>query len=133
MHHGMFIPLMRSFINFSADRCYKIYNLLWSDAKSSFWDLLHSGYADSLGWYKQEAEDFESAEVAEFAASVGLYTHKQYVKRMSVGRRINVKRLSLAELRRRLNNVHVREKFNAFFERRKNKKKKNSTPTEVEK
>ena len=133
MHHGMFIPLMRSFVNFSAGRCYKIYNLLWSDAKSRFWDLLHSGYADSLGWYKQESEDFESAEVAEFAASVGLYTHKQYVKRVSEGRRVNVKRLTLSELRRRLKNVHVREKINAFFEKRNAKKNKKSAPSEAEK
>lgn len=132
MHHGMFIPLMRSFINLSAGRCYKIYNLLWSDAKSRFWDLLHSGYADSLGWYKQEGDDFESAEVAEFVASVGLYTHKQYSKRVNEGRRINIKRLTLTELRRRLKNVHVRERINAFFESRKNKKKK-SAPEEAEK
>ncbi|MBQ7387648.1 MAG: glycosyltransferase family 2 protein [Clostridia bacterium] len=123
--HGMYIPLMRGFINFSAGRCYKIYNLLWSDAKSSFWDLLHSGYADSLGWFRQASSDFEDADVAEFVASVGLYTHKQYTKRISHGVHVKPERISLTELKRRIKNVHIREKINKFFANRKKKKNKN--------
>ena len=122
-HHGMYIPLMRAFINFSAGRCYKIYNLLWADAKSSFWDLLHSGYADSLGWFKQPASDFEDTSVAEFAASVGLYTHKQYVKRVSHGVHVKPERITLSAMKKRIKNVKIKEKINAFFEGRKNHKK----------
>ena len=121
--HGMYIPLMRAFINFSAGRCYRIYNLLWSDAKASFWDLLHSGYADSLGWFRQSASDFEDAEIAEFAASVGLYTHKQYARRISHGVHIKPERITLDALKARIKNVKIREKINAFFEGKKNKKK----------
>ena len=35
--HGMYTPLSQSFLNLSASRCYKIYNLLWLDAKEEFW------------------------------------------------------------------------------------------------
>ena len=52
VQHGMYIPLSRSFLNFSVSRCFKIYNLLWNDAKADFWNMLHSGYADSLGWFQ---------------------------------------------------------------------------------
>ncbi len=120
-HHGMYIPLMRSFINFSVGRCYRIYNLLWSDAKSSFWDLLHSGYADSLGWFKQTAADFCDPELAEFAASVGLYTHKQYMNRVNHGVHLKTENISPTGLKRRLKNVHIREKISEFFAKRKKK------------
>ena len=113
--HGMYIPLMRAFHNLSAGRCYKIYNLLWSDAKSGFWDLLHSGYADSFGWFRQASEDFESEEIAKFVASVGLYTHKQYLKRVDQGIQVNVVNMPLNVLRNRIKNVHIREKINAWL------------------
>ena len=120
--HGMYIPLMRAFINFSAGRCYKIYNLLWSDAKSRFWDLLHSGYADSLGWFKQPASDFEDNDIAEFVASVGLYTHKQYAKRISQGIHVRPERITLESLKSRIKSVKFWEKVSAYFECKKQKK-----------
>jgi hypothetical protein len=118
---------MRAFINFSSGRCYRIYNLLWSDAKASFWDLLHSGYADSLGWFKQSAADFENGEIAEFAASVGLYTHKHYTKRISHGVHVKPERITLDALKARIKNVKIREKINAFFEGKKKSKKSKNT------
>lgn len=126
MHHGMYIPLMRAFHNLSAGRCYRIYNLLWSDAKSSFWDLLHSGYADSFGWFKQSAEDFENEEIAEFVASVGLYTHKQYLKRIDNGIHVKVNRISQNVLVKRIKSVHVRERLNEWLAGRAKKKKEKS-------
>ncbi len=100
--HGMYVPLSDSFLNFSASRCYKIYNLLWSDAKSDFWDMLHSGYADSLGWYRHEAEDFESEEVCEFCANVGLYDHKQYEKRQSKGKKVVTENITADKLNKKM-------------------------------
>jgi hypothetical protein len=29
MHHGMYIPLKKGFFNFSTNRCFKVYNILW--------------------------------------------------------------------------------------------------------
>ena len=82
MSRGVYVPLSISYLNLSASRCYKIYNLLWSDAKANFWNMLHNGYAEAFGWYQHEAADFEHKEVCDFAANVGLYTHDQYEKRL---------------------------------------------------
>ena len=123
MHHGMYIPLMRSFLNLSSGRCYKIYNLLWSDAKEKFWDMLHDGYADSLGWFKQEADAFESSDVAEFVASVGLYNHDQYCDLLKRGRKVDTNKLTLANLKRKIKNVKLRERWQKFWSGKKSKKK----------
>lgn len=100
--HGMYIPLSRSFVNLSASRCYRIYNLLWNDGKETFWEMLHSGYAERFGWYQHEARDFEETEVCDFAANVGLYTHKQYKKRIAVGRRLKIEKLTKETLTKRI-------------------------------
>lgn len=100
--NGMYVPLAISYLNLSASRCYKIYNILWSDAKADFWDLLHNGYADSFGWYKHESDDFENKDVCDFAANVGLYTHAQYVKRMDKGRELNIDRMSKNSLNKKI-------------------------------
>ncbi len=129
MQHGMYVPLMRSFLNFSASRCYKIYNLLWHDAKADFWNMLHRGYADSLGWYKHEASDFENSDVHEFVVSIGLYTYEQYTKRVDKGRRTKHEDVSVTLLNKKINNAikkeNVRTRLKAFFEKfsRKSKKK----------
>ena len=117
--HGMYIPLMRSYLNLSASRCYKIYNLLWSDAKSKFWDILHDGYGDSLGWYQHEQSDFENSDVYEFAANVGLYTHAQYIKRLDKGRKLKTERLHSESLKKKIKTskkkTRKREKIAKFF------------------
>ncbi|MBQ8529386.1 MAG: glycosyltransferase [Clostridia bacterium] len=111
MQNGMYVPLATSFLNLSASRCYKIYNLLWSDAKGDFWDMLHGGYADSFGWFRHEAEDFESREVSDFAANVGLYTHSQYLKRLDKGRELNLDKLTREGLVRRIKSHASYKKF----------------------
>ena len=125
--NGMYIPLTVSFLNLSASRCYKIYNLLWSDAKADFWDMLHFGYADSFGWYQHEGEDFEDADVRDFAANVGLYTHAQYVKRLDRGRELKTDKMTKATLNKRIKNNHATNKFvrgiSAIFSVFKKKKK----------
>ena len=121
---GMYIPLSASFLNFSASRCYKIYNILWDDAKSAFWDLLHNGYAGSLGWYQHEREDFEKAEVCDFAANVGLYTHSQYIKRMDKGRELNVDKLTKETLNKKMKTTKAANKFALFWARLFSKKTK---------
>ncbi len=115
MQHGMYVPLSDSFLNFSASRCYKIYNLLWSDAKSDFWNLLHSGYADSLGWFGHEPSDYESEEVCEFCANVGLYEHRQYEKRRNKGKTINTENITADKLNKRMKSKKFGAKLKAAF------------------
>ncbi len=81
MQKGIYAPISSSFMNLSASRCYKIYNILWKDAKENFWNLLHNTYAESLGWRAFDSEEVESPAVRSFIAGVSLYTHKQYLKR----------------------------------------------------
>ncbi len=127
MSHGVYIPLALSYLNLSASRCFKIYNLLWSDAKADFWDLLHDGYAEAFGWYQHEACDFENKEVCDFAANVGLYTHKQYERRLDKGRELNIDKLTKTSLNRKIRsssaNAKFVSKFSAFFSKFRKKKK----------
>ncbi len=125
MSCGMYVPLANSFLNVSVSRCYKIYNLLWKDAKGDFWDMLHNGYADTLAWFAFPQERYQNEEMFDFAANVGLYTHKQYLKRQELGRKPIYKNKSLVTYAKMLKNVKLREKIGAFF----NKifKKKNKT------
>ena len=108
--HGMYTPLSQSFLNLSASRCYKIYNLLWLDAKTEFWDLLHNTYAEELGWTKAEPEYFEDAEVCDFVASVLIYTHKQHMKLDDKGAKVKIKSVG-----RTLKNTQIRKKIKEFF------------------
>jgi glycosyltransferase involved in cell wall biosynthesis len=126
MHHGMYIPLSRSFLNFSVSRCFKIYNLLWNDAKADFWNMLHSGYADSLGWFQHESSDFESEELCDFAVNVGLYEHSQYQKRRDKGRKINSEKVTTPWLQKHIRSAKALEKVRAFFSKLFKRKKKNS-------
>ena len=112
--HGMYIPLSQSFLNLSASRCYKIYNLLWHDAKREFWNLLHEQYAEELAWTKAEPEYFESAEVCDFVANVIVYNHKQYVKREDMGLKLKLKHVGTA-----LKAIQLRKRIKAFFSKKK--------------
>ena len=113
MQHGNYVPLTRSFLNLSAGRCYKIFNLLWSDAKEKFWDELHSGYADTLGWYQHEPYAFEDKEVYEFVANVGLYTYAQYQKRTSKGRKLKTEHMTQTNMNTRIKGRRLNEKAKA--------------------
>ena len=112
--HGMYTPLSQSFLNLSASRCYKIYNLLWHDAKGEFWDMLHEQYAEELGWTKAEPEYFESEEVCNFIAGVIMYTHKQYVKREDKGLKVHIKSVGRA-----IKAIQLRKRIKAFFTKKK--------------
>lgn len=116
--HGMYTPLSQSFLNLSTSRCYKIYNLLWYDAKGEFWDMLHNQYAEELGWTRAEPEYFESSEVRDFTASVIMYTHKQYVKREDKGLKVKIKNVGRA-----IKTIQLRKRTREFFDKilRKNK------------
>ena len=85
MSRGTFLPLSQSFLNFSASRCYKIYNVLWSDAKEKFWNMLHNAYAEELGWTADDIGEVEGEEIHSFVANVLIYNHAQYETRLSMG------------------------------------------------
>ena len=106
MQNGVFSPLFRSFINYTASRCFKIYNVLWKDGKEEFWNILYNGGAEQIDWTKAEPEDFESDEVRDFAASVLIYDHKQYERREKRGAKVNIsgvkQGIKTAKFRKRL-------------------------------
>jgi hypothetical protein len=81
----MYEPLSKGFLNLTAGRCYAIFGLLRGDEKTTFWNMLHDSYNESLGWQSHPAEDFESAAVCEFAANVELYNYAQYCRRCNRG------------------------------------------------
>ncbi len=112
MHNGMYIPLSQSYLNLSASRCYKIYNLLWRDAEEDFWNLLHEGYAEQFDWDKAEPEDFENEDVRDFVVNTLLYTHKQYKKRESKGLKVRI-----ATVGRAIKALNTRKKIKEFFEK----------------
>ena len=115
MHYGMYIPLSKSFLNLSAGRCYKIYNLLWDEAKEEFWNLLHTTYAADFGWYNHEKTDFESKDVCEFAANVGLYTHSEYLGRSEKGKSIKLDTLDKEKINRRIKEKRQNKQTKSFF------------------
>ena len=124
--HGMFIPLSVSFLNLSASRCYKIYNLLWRDAKEEFWDMLHEEYAAILAWDIVEPEQFESAETCDFVANVLVYTHAQYLKREDRGLKVRIKRVG-----KLIKRLALRKKVKDFFQRM--RKPSNSVIDDIDK
>ena len=89
-HHGMYVPLKKGYLNFSAGRCYKIYNLLWENGKERLWNILHDGYVTELDWIKHEKEAFESMEVYEFIANIALYTYNEYQTKLDRGKNLDV-------------------------------------------
>lgn len=122
-HNGMYLPLKRSFLNLSASRCYKIYNLLWEKAKGEFYNMYHEGYAEAFEWSKATAGEIESAEVRSFAASVLLYDHDEYLDRVSKG--LATKPDNLAE---RVKKKRKRDRVKDFFARIFKKKRRNIAP-----
>lgn len=90
MHNGVYAPLSQSFLNLSANRCYKIYNLLGRDARAHLWDSLHDEYAEDLGWSSFDPVEVEDERVREFVANVLMYKHKVYLRRNKRGARVNV-------------------------------------------
>jgi hypothetical protein len=115
MSHGMFVPLARSFIKFSSDRCFKIYNLLWADGKEKLWDMLHGGYAEEFGWFKHEKDVYEGTEVLEFVSNVGLYTYHEYTERTDKGKNIDTEQLDKETINRQRKKKENGRRFRFFF------------------
>ena len=102
MSRGMYVPLKKSFLNLSAERCLRIYNLLWADGKEKLWDLIHYEYVDEFNWIQHEKTDFESVEVCEFVANIALYTHREYIERMNQGKNVDVEQLDKEKLHKQI-------------------------------
>jgi len=81
MKRGMYAPLYNSYLNLSASRCFKLYNLLSKDSKEDLWSFMHEGLLEKLGWSEREPDDFESEELYNFVVCVEMYTHNQYRKK----------------------------------------------------
>ena len=119
MSHGMYVPLLKSFLKMSADRCYKIYNLLWEDGKEKLWDMLHSGYAEEFGWYRPEKEVFENLDVYEFVSNVGLYTYKEYLQYTEKGKNLDTVNMDKETYDKEKKKMVKKSKFKFFFSRKK--------------
>ena len=78
MERGMYSPLSYCYRNYTADRCYKLYNMLSGDDKENLWNMFHDEYAERLGWEGKNAAKFADPKVYEFVVNVVLYNHKQY-------------------------------------------------------
>ena len=102
MQRGLYIPLKKGYLNFSAGRCYRIYNLLWDDGKERLWSLLHDEYYAEFNWHQHEKPDFESLEVYEFVANVALYSYSEYLERMEQGKNIDVEQLNKDKMNKQI-------------------------------
>ena len=103
MHRGMYIPLKKGYLNFSAERCYKIYNLLWEDGKENLWNMLHDEYVAEFEWITHDKTAFESMDVYEFVANVSLYTYREFVEREEQGKNINVDLIEKEDVEKKVN------------------------------
>lgn len=128
MSKGMYAPISFSFLNLSASRCFKIYNLLGGDAKENFWNLIHECYSEKLGWSDKTAVDFESDEVCEFVANIQLYDFDEYKRRISHGRKLKLDETNLKMKYKAAKNKKRWRKFVAknfpLFSRSERKKKR---------
>ena len=109
MQRGMYIPLKRGFLNLSAGRCYKIYNLLWDDGKERLWDMLHTRYLNELDWLTIDKADYEDSDVCRFVANVALYTHADYLDRSHKGADVNLDLLEKDEISNKVKSMHKTE------------------------
>ncbi|MBQ2793903.1 MAG: glycosyltransferase [Clostridia bacterium] len=118
--HGIYAPLSSAFINLSADRCYKVYNILAPDEKEDFWNLLRNKYSELLGWHGRAAEDFYEITVCEFVANLEMYDYKQFKRRPTKTEGTHHKRLSQM-FRMAKNRTKIRNFFGKIFGSKKNK------------
>lgn len=91
---GMYAPLSVSFLNLTASRCYKIYNLLGAEGKKKFWEQLHNGDGEKLGWYAIALDKFDDPEVCAFVANVHAFTHERYIRRVAKGLTFRLRELT---------------------------------------
>ncbi len=127
MHHGMYLPLSVSFVNLTASRCFKIYNLLWADAKEEFYTMLHEEFAERMGWSEIAAEEYSDPAVCRFAATVQMYTYEQSKRNEARGRGPSLASLKQWMERRRKNRRkepgRIAQLFSRIFKKFKLKKK----------
>jgi glycosyltransferase involved in cell wall biosynthesis len=119
MHNGMYAPLLHSFLNMTAEQSYKVYNLLSKDEKAIFWGMLNKTYAEMLGWSNRGRDEFDDADVYDFAANVALYDHETYKKRLSRG-----ESLRLDKVDKQIKNMKDKKRRREFFRSIFGKKKK---------
>lgn len=117
MQRGMYVPLKKGFLNLSAGRCYKIFNLLWTDGKENLWNMLHNEYVNELGWLNHEKSDFESTDVCEFVANVALYTYAEYLEREEKGKNIDVDRLDKETINKKVDQNQRISRRRAIYKR----------------
>jgi len=110
MKRGMYAPLFTSYLNLSSSRCFKLYNILSKDSKENFWNLMHDGLIESLGWSGREPSEFENEDVYSFVANAEMYTHDQYKKRLQRGVKEHPKKTEQS-----LKNFQVRKRIKNFF------------------
>lgn len=103
MRQGMYIPLKNGFFNFSTDRCFKIYNILWADGKERLWNMLHDTYIAELDWLTFDKSAFESPEVCEFVANAALYSYAEYNEHLEKGKSVDVENLEDGEITKKVN------------------------------
>ena len=113
---GLYAPLSKSYLNLSASRIYKLYNILGKESKEQFFDLMHDAYAEALGWSDVSVTDFESKEVYDFLVDVQLYTHDQYRKRLQRGLQNKIK--NSAGLKTLLKRRRIKRVFLKMFGKR---------------
>ena len=82
--HGMYVPLAPAFVNLTATRCYKVYNLLPFMSRKDYYNRLHA-IGDGLGWHS-ELDSIEDADVKAFVACVRQAKHSYYLKCSILGR-----------------------------------------------
>lgn len=120
IQNGMYAPLSRSFLNLSATRCHKIFNLLSGESKENFWNMLHTEYAEILGWHEKDASDFDREEICEFVVFVQLYNFDEYKKRLTRNGELKV----VGTVKQNMEIAKTKKKFRRFFSgifKRKNK------------
>ena len=123
MRGGMYQPLSNGFLNLSASRCYHVFNLLKSDAKENFFNILHEEYCDKLGWSEHVAEDYQKSEICEFTANVAMYTFDQFEKRNKRGMKLKKEQI---DYKLKVNNrrKRIREFFGRIFSKKDKKENK---------
>ncbi len=109
--HGMYLPLRATYVNHSATRCCKVYNLLGADEKRRFWNRLHEA-TETLGWDVNTPGLIENTEVAEFVANAEVYTYERYFSRLLRGVSFRIERFV-----RSMQAAKKREKVRRFFKK----------------
>jgi glycosyltransferase involved in cell wall biosynthesis len=124
MHNGMYLPLSVSYVNLTARRCFRIYNLLWADAKAEFYTMLHDEYAEKMGWSEIAPEDYTDPAVCRFAATVQMYTYEQAGRREAKGLKLSFASLKQWMERQRKNRRKEPGRLSRLFSSIFSKKKK---------